>query len=633
MDTIIELFDNNINDNNEKVEDDDNDYGDNNNNDDDNDNQEKNMMITSKDINQLLNENKQDSYRSMNNNDDRISFIDQSLSSTEIIMNMNDTEQFEKDKKAVYSHPLFPLLALLFEKCELATQSITLFETDSNLATFNREIEDFIDHHHRTLGTNSSFFTNNPEVDSLMLKAIQVFRIHLLELEKVSQLCQDFCQRYISCLRSKMRSDNLIRSGGDDEFDMDIEPMDNDDDDDDDRENLAMEDELSCASSSFFPSTTIPNETLFCSNPSPSSSISSSSSSNSYLSQHHSLQILTSSSSSSSPSSSLHQPSPSLSLSISSQKSNPSSSLNSILFNGGQKSIPITPNNAPIMFSGLSNPLVFNFDSIMSTSPSTFLKSMSKCIQQQQQQPHSPQEKPISISNNCDSNSNSNDDDDGDDDMVHDLSLKSKLINTESIDINDDNNLNKKEEELPSNPSMLDDNQLKSKKVKKEKQTKSKKFSNDKQSGTTNMNNNNNCKRGVLPKHATSIMRLWLFQHIVHPYPTEDEKRTIASETNLTLLQVNNWFINARRRILQPMLDSANNGRTKSISDSSSSNDPGLDLTITATKKTNRKNLTNISKTKSKTKSQPQQQSINNRFWPQSLANIIQTNDVKQPQL
>lgn len=64
-------------------------------------------------------------------------------------------------------------------------------------------------------------------------------------------------------------------------------------------------------------------------------------------------------------------------------------------------------------------------------------------------------------------------------------------------------------------------------------------------------------KRGVLPKHATSIMRTWLFQHLVHPYPTEDEKRQIASQTNLTLLQVNNWFINARRRILQPMLDGA----------------------------------------------------------------------------
>lgn len=93
-------------------------------------------------------------------------------------------------------------------------------------------------------------------------------------------------------------------------------------------------------------------------------------------------------------------------------------------------------------------------------------------------------------------------------------------------------------------------------------------------------------KRGVLPKQATSIMRAWLFQHLVvsfqlnslqfqssltrikkkndinilylqHPYPTEDEKRQIASQTDLTLLQVNNWFINARRRILQPMLDGA----------------------------------------------------------------------------
>lgn len=47
---------------------------------------------------------------------------------------------------------------------------------------------------------------------------------------------------------------------------------------------------------------------------------------------------------------------------------------------------------------------------------------------------------------------------------------------------------------------------------------------------------------------------VFIFQH---PYPTEDEKRTIAAQTNLTLLQVNNWFINARRRILQPMLDAS----------------------------------------------------------------------------
>ena len=40
-----------------------------------------------------------------------------------------------------------------------------------------------------------------------------------------------------------------------------------------------------------------------------------------------------------------------------------------------------------------------------------------------------------------------------------------------------------------------------------------------------------------------------------HPYPTEDQKRDLAIQTGLSLLQVNNWFINARRRIVQPMLE------------------------------------------------------------------------------
>ena len=48
--------------------------------------------------------------------------------------------------------------------------------------------------------------------------------------------------------------------------------------------------------------------------------------------------------------------------------------------------------------------------------------------------------------------------------------------------------------------------------------------------------------------------------HFQHPYPTEEEKRVLASQTQLTLLQVNNWFINARRRILQPMLDASQGG-------------------------------------------------------------------------
>lgn len=45
-----------------------------------------------------------------------------------------------------------------------------------------------------------------------MIKAIQVLRIHLLELDKVQELCKDFCNRYITCLKGKMQSENLLRS-------------------------------------------------------------------------------------------------------------------------------------------------------------------------------------------------------------------------------------------------------------------------------------------------------------------------------------------------------------------------------------------------------------------------------------
>ena len=40
-----------------------------------------------------------------------------------MIINHLHQAQFEADKRQIYKHPLFPLLALLFEKCELATQS------------------------------------------------------------------------------------------------------------------------------------------------------------------------------------------------------------------------------------------------------------------------------------------------------------------------------------------------------------------------------------------------------------------------------------------------------------------------------------------------------------------------------
>ncbi|XP_060555527.1 homeobox protein Meis2-like isoform X3 [Ruditapes philippinarum] len=65
-------------------------------------------------------------------------------------------------------------------------------------------------------------------------------------------------------------------------------------------------------------------------------------------------------------------------------------------------------------------------------------------------------------------------------------------------------------------------------------------------------------KRGIFSKTATNILRAWLFQHLQHPYPSEEQKKQLGAETGLTILQVNNWFINARRRIVQPMIDQTN---------------------------------------------------------------------------
>jgi len=55
--------------------------------------------------------------------------------------------------------------------------------------------------------------------------------------------------------------------------------------------------------------------------------------------------------------------------------------------------------------------------------------------------------------------------------------------------------------------------------------------------------------KGNLPKDAVEILKMWLVAHMKEPYPTELEKQTLANDTNLTLVQINNWMINAIRRI------------------------------------------------------------------------------------
>ncbi|KAJ3673898.1 hypothetical protein LUZ60_005890 [Juncus effusus] len=58
-----------------------------------------------------------------------------------------------------------------------------------------------------------------------------------------------------------------------------------------------------------------------------------------------------------------------------------------------------------------------------------------------------------------------------------------------------------------------------------------------------------------LPESSVSILRAWLFEHFLHPYPKDSEKLLLARQTGLTRSQVSNWFINARVRLWKPMIE------------------------------------------------------------------------------
>ncbi|ELK18605.1 Homeobox protein Meis3, partial [Pteropus alecto] len=303
-----------------------------------------------------------------------------------------DSEGLKQEKDEIYGHPLFPLLALVFEKCELATCSprdgagagaglgAPLAGDVCSSDSFNEDITAFA----KQVRSERPLFSSNPELDNLvspepptvlpsvlpsvasglMIQAIQVLRFHLLGLEKVHDLCDNFCHRYITCLKGKMPIDLVIedRDGGCRE-DLEDYPA-------------------SCPS--------LPEQN------------------NTWIRDHEdsgSLQLGT--------------PGPS---------------------SGGLAS---------------------------------------------------------------QSGDNSSDPGDG-----LDASVASPSSGGEDEELDQERRRNK--------------------------------------------------KRGIFPKAATNIMRAWLFQHLSHPYPSEEQKKQLAQDTGLTILQVNNWFINARRRIVQPMIDQSN---------------------------------------------------------------------------
>ncbi|CAI0431059.1 unnamed protein product [Linum tenue] len=59
-------------------------------------------------------------------------------------------------------------------------------------------------------------------------------------------------------------------------------------------------------------------------------------------------------------------------------------------------------------------------------------------------------------------------------------------------------------------------------------------------------------KKGKLPKEARQTLLEWWNVHYKWPYPTEADKIALAESTGLDQKQINNWFINQRKRHWKP---------------------------------------------------------------------------------
>ncbi|KAI4322287.1 hypothetical protein L6164_021998 [Bauhinia variegata] len=68
-----------------------------------------------------------------------------------------------------------------------------------------------------------------------------------------------------------------------------------------------------------------------------------------------------------------------------------------------------------------------------------------------------------------------------------------------------------------------------------------------------------------LPERSVAILRAWLFEHFLHPYPTDTDKHMLATQTGLSRNQVSNWFINARVRVWKPMVEEIHTLETKGL--------------------------------------------------------------------
>lgn len=82
----------------------------------------------------------------------------------------------------------------------------------------------------------------------------------------------------------------------------------------------------------------------------------------------------------------------------------------------------------------------------------------------------------------------------------------------------------------------------------KKSRTKSTSSDSSANSGNSNSNSSSRRKRQNLPRQTTLILLSWLSDHLDRPYPNSREKYELLIKTHLSIQQLDNWFINARRR-------------------------------------------------------------------------------------
>ncbi|KAM2113427.1 hypothetical protein ACFX1Q_022109 [Malus domestica] len=70
--------------------------------------------------------------------------------------------------------------------------------------------------------------------------------------------------------------------------------------------------------------------------------------------------------------------------------------------------------------------------------------------------------------------------------------------------------------------------------------------------GTLKLEFSKKKKKGKLPKEARQTLLDWWSVHYKWPYPTEADKIALAESTGLDQRQINNWFINQRKRHWRP---------------------------------------------------------------------------------